>query len=216
MEFASDGGQMVQRLVARPGADLSAVRLRVEGANAAAVDGAALHLGTSADDVVLPLLEADSLPVADSQVRPRSAQAFDVAAPFIVTDTDPQSEIANPQSAFDNPADLLHGTFLGGSGSDSGYSLAVDGSRTVYVAGEATSADFPTTPGAFDRSYGDINAFVVKLNPSGSALVYATFLGGSSGDDASSASSIAVDESGAAYVTGWTYCFGFPTTPGAF
>jgi len=77
------------------------------------------------------------------------------------------------------------------------------------------SSDFPTTAGAFDTSFngGIYDAFVTKLNPSGSALVYSTFLGGSSSE---MAFNIALDASGEAYVTGYTYSSDFPTTAGAF
>ena len=82
-----------------------------------------------------------------------------------------------------NPAGsaLAYATFLGGSGDDYGYAIAVDGAGSAYVTGETRSSDFPTTPGAFDTSYngGYADAFVAKLNPAGSGLAYATFLGGS-------------------------------------
>ena len=82
-----------------------------------------------------------------------------------------------------NPAGsgLAYATFLGGSGGDYGYGIAVDGTGSAYVTGGTSSTDFPTTPGAFDTSYNGScgDAFVVKLNPAGSGLAYATFLGGS-------------------------------------
>ena len=109
---------------------------------------------------------------------------------------------------------LAYSTFLGGSGSDSAWGIAVDGAGAAYVTGNTNSADFPATPGSFDTSYnGDSDAFVVKLNAAGSDLAYSTFLGGSSGE---SGRSIAVDEGGAAYVTGSTRSSNFPTTPGAY
>jgi len=90
----------------------------------------------------------------------------------------------------------------------------VDGSGAAYVTGETDSSDFPTTPGAFDTSFNGIrDAFVTKLNATGSALEYSTFVGGSS---AERGSGIAVDGSGAAYVMGETLSSDFPTTPGAF
>jgi len=72
-------------------------------------------------------------------------------------------------------------TFLGGSGWDKAYSLAVDGNGAVYVTGYTRSSDFPTTPGSYDQTYngGDGDAFVTKLDSSGSRLVWSTFLGGS-------------------------------------
>ncbi len=109
---------------------------------------------------------------------------------------------------------LVYATYLGGTGDDSVCSaLAVDASGAAYVAGWTTSADFPTTAGAFSRSYhGGNDAFVAKLNPAGSALVYSTYLGGSGFDDAYA---FAVDASGALYLTGDTTSPDFPTTPGA-
>jgi Beta-propeller repeat len=84
----------------------------------------------------------------------------------------------------------------------------------AYLTGSTSSADFPTTPGAFDRTFnGFDDAFVTKLNRSGSALIYSTFLGGTSRD---LGGAIAVNEEGRAYVTGETQSANFPTTPGAF
>jgi len=98
---------------------------------------------------------------------------------------------------------LVYSTFLGGG---SGNGLAVDAAGSAYVTGSPGSADFPTTPGAFRRTPGGI--FVTKLTPSGSGLVYSTYLGGTGQD---SASGIAVDAAGSAYVTGTTNSQDFPT-----
>jgi len=109
---------------------------------------------------------------------------------------------------------LIYSTFIGGAGGDSGFSIAVDSSGNAYVSGNARSMDFPTTPGVFDVvGDGGGDAFVTKLNVSGSGLVYSTFLGGGS-DECSY--SITVDSSGNAYLTGQTWSTAFPTTPGAF
>ena len=109
---------------------------------------------------------------------------------------------------------LAYATFLGGSQSDYGGAIAVDGGGSTYVMGGTWSSNFPTTAGAFDTSLdGYRDAFVVKLNPSGTALAYATFLGGS---DSEISSAIAVDGAGSAHVTGLTESYDFPTTAGAF
>jgi len=114
-----------------------------------------------------------------------------------------------------NPAGsgLLYATFLGGSDGDRGSGIAVDGGGNAYVTGPTYSSDFPTTPGAFDTTYSGPDVFVAKLNPAGSGLVYATFLGGSSVDHGFG---IAVDGGGNAYVTGVTASSDFPAIPGVF
>ncbi|MEP7286067.1 MAG: SBBP repeat-containing protein [Chloroflexota bacterium] len=110
---------------------------------------------------------------------------------------------------------LTYSTFVGGSGLDEGYGIAVDSSGSAYVAGRTFSTNFPTTAGAFQRAFsgGGNDAIVIKLNAAGTALVYGTYLG-SSGDDWGLA--IAVDGNGSAYVTGIADTPDFPTTVGAF
>ncbi len=117
-----------------------------------------------------------------------------------------------------NPAGnaLVYSTFLGGSANEEASSIAIDGSGNAYVAGGSESVDFPTTPGAFQRTKAadeSRDAFVAKLNSEGSALVYSTYLGGNGGEGAID---IAIDGAGSAYVTGLTFSIDFPTTPGAF
>jgi hypothetical protein len=90
----------------------------------------------------------------------------------------------------------------------------LDGTGSAYVTGRTWSNDFPTTPSAFDTSHnGNDDVFLARLDPAGSGLVYATFLGGS-GDE--SAHGVAVDATGNAFVTGGTLSGDFPTTPNAF
>jgi hypothetical protein len=113
---------------------------------------------------------------------------------------------------------LDYGTYLGGSTYDSGRAIAVGGDGSAYVAG-ATQGSFPTTPGVFQPTYGDApgagasDAYVAKLSPDGSAVDYATYLGGNETD---SANGIAVDQDGNAYVTGDTASSTFPTSSGAY
>ena len=109
---------------------------------------------------------------------------------------------------------LIYSTYLGGGGFDLGGGIAVDSSGNAYVTGSTQSSDFPTTAGALQTilAGGDFDAFVSKLNSTGSALVYSTYLGGSSSDGGDG---IALDSSGNAYVTGSTQSSDFPTTAGA-
>ncbi|HEY6212241.1 MAG TPA: SBBP repeat-containing protein [Vicinamibacterales bacterium] len=110
---------------------------------------------------------------------------------------------------------LVYSTVLGTSDLDIGQGIAIDSAGHAYVTGFTYSADFPTTPGAFDPTYngGFQDAFVTKLDATGSTLVYSTFLGGNVWENANA---IAVDAAGNAYVTGETTSTNFPTTPGAF
>ncbi len=103
---------------------------------------------------------------------------------------------------------LVYSTFLGGDNHDRASDIAVDSSGNAYVTGTTLSADFPTVNAIQAEQAGDNDAFVAKLNAEGSALVYSTYLGGSTRD---SGQDIAVDSSGNAYVTGGTDSSDFPT-----
>jgi hypothetical protein len=141
--------------------------------------------------------------------------------------------VAKFNTSLSGAASLVYSTLLGGSKRDGmypgggpagaadpfnpGLGIAVDSTGAAYIAGEASSTDFPVTPGAFQTSFagggsgigstyaGD--AFITKLNPSGSALVYSTYLGGSGNDGATG---IGIDAYGNATVTGWTKSANFP------
>ena len=124
-------------------------------------------------------------------------------------------------------ASLVYSTYLGGSGhlglGDDGAGIVVDSSGNAYVAGTTFSSNFPTTSGAFQTSTNAAaisasNAFVTKLNSTGTALIYSTYLGGSGTDNVGGddVAGIALDSSGKVYVTGTTYSTDFPTTSGAF
>ncbi len=123
---------------------------------------------------------------------------------------------------------LAYSTFLGGSDLDQAFAIKVDSLGNVYVAGLTCPSNFPVSPSPqpiFERtqlpvaegsscpnSNDQMDAFVTKLNPTGTALVYSTYLGGSGIDFATS---LAIDTSGNAYVGGLTYSPNFPTTLGA-
>ena len=106
-------------------------------------------------------------------------------------------------------ASIVYFTYLGGTLADEGAGIAVDSSGNAYIVGSTVSRDFPTTMPVFQPTYGGGNAdaFVTKLDPAGSALLYSTYLGGSNTE---SGNGIAVDTSGSAYVTGQTCSLDFP------
>ena len=103
---------------------------------------------------------------------------------------------------------LVYSTYLGGSGNDEGLGIAIDSNNNIYITGNTLSTDFPIQSPVQLTNGGSPDAFVAKLNSSGSALVYSTYLGGSSDDYGQG---IAVDSSGNAYVTGRTNSSDFPT-----
>lgn len=107
---------------------------------------------------------------------------------------------------------LVYSTYLGGSGGDQGNGIAVDSAGNAYVTGSTGSTNFPTQNPLQPLNGGGGDAFVTKLNATGSALMYSTYLGGSGGDQGNS---IVLDSTGNAYVTG-AAAGGFPTTPGAY
>lgn len=133
---------------------------------------------------------------------------------FPVTEGAVQTTLAGNSDVFvaklsPDGSTLVYATYLGGTGSDTAAAIAVDSVDNVYLGG-TTAGNFPTTPGAY-RTQG-AGAFVAKLNPTGTALVYSTFLG----DTGSGITSgLAVDSAGNAYAAGATYSSNFPTTPGA-
>lgn len=110
---------------------------------------------------------------------------------------------------------LVYSTFLGGYDTDYGTRIALGKNGEVYVVGYSYSDDFPTTPGALSPTFngGCCDVFIAKLDPSGRTLLYSTFLGGNSFEDARG---LAVSPQGRAYITGETLSLDFPTTPGAY
>lgn len=118
---------------------------------------------------------------------------------------------------------LIYATYLGGTGNDGALGLAVDAAGNAFITGFTDSTNFPTTAGTlFTNMQSDFNvptksypvdAFVTELNPSGSQLVYSTYLGGNSMDYGRG---IALDAADNAYVAGYTYSTNFPVTANAF
>jgi uncharacterized protein (TIGR03437 family) len=144
--------------------------------------------------------------------------------------TDPQNEYFHYGDGFitklnSTATALLYSTYLGGIGDDIIWSVAVDGQGYAYVAGSTSSEDFPVTSQAVQSTYGGYIAlpflvvqligdgFVARINPTGTALAYSTYLGGANNDVAYA---VAVDSAGLMYVTGSTDSQNFPVTPDAF
>ncbi len=114
---------------------------------------------------------------------------------------------------FNNGGGLVYSTYYGGSGDDPAQGIAVDAAGNAYITGSTTSTNLATTAtGVQPGPGGSTDAYVAKLNPAGSALVWATYLGGK-GDDAGGA--ITVDSGGNVYVAGSTDSADFPVTKDA-
>lgn len=112
---------------------------------------------------------------------------------------------------------LIYSTLIGGSTGDQATAIALDSGNNAYITGYSFSTNFPTTPGAYQTTKkgptDSVNSFVTKLNTTGTALSYSTYIGGTIEDRAFG---IAVDGSGFAYITGYAFSTDFPTTPGAY
>ena len=102
----------------------------------------------------------------------------------------------------------LYTTFLGGGGADEARGIAVDVQGYIYLAGSTSSLNFPTRGAIQSATGGSGDAFVAKLGPPGTPLVYSTYLGGIAND---AASGIAIDSARNAYIIGTTFSTDFPT-----
>lgn len=214
LKLYGKGSNIEQEFVVHPGADTSQIQLAYQGIKGldVAKDGS-LVVHTAFGDL------RESSPRIYQQVGGKQVQLngrFELAGTtsytFYVTGR-------NFQYALVVDPTLLYSTYLGGSYHDQATGIAVDAAGDAYVTGQTFSSDFPTTPGAFQSSDPAIStgtgvAFVTKLNPLGSQLVYSTYLGNQYGIDVEGG--IALDSSGDAYITGGTGNPGFPTTQNAF
>ena len=108
-----------------------------------------------------------------------------------------------------DPLVLVYSTFLGGSGTDAGRSIAFDSSGSMYVAGYTDSVNFPTNNPFQGTKAGDTDIFIAKINASGTGLVFSTYLGGSR-EDSRCETPIAVDSVGSIYIAGYTDSVDFP------
>lgn len=213
LQITSRRGGWMPCLQVRPGADLSRVRLRIEGAQVDGVEDAAVRLSTPAGDYGLPLLGLTGIPQPVGRAR-LSGRPDEILDPFVAANNGlaepvPVSSHTSPYAAHD----LIFSTFLGGSGADGFPAMVLDAANAVYMTGMIESVDMPTTPGVYDPSYngGRSDAFVAKLSADGADLLYATYLGGVTHDGGVG---IAVDAAGAAYVAGYTRSADFPITAG--
>ncbi|MDE2359282.1 MAG: SBBP repeat-containing protein [Betaproteobacteria bacterium] len=209
--FYGNAQRLEYDLVIAPGADPSRVRLHVDGITGMELVGDGdLRLDTGHGAMTL------RRPLAYQE---RDGAREHVDSRYVIGAT---NIVEIRVGAYDRSRRLVidpvvsYATYLGGSLTERGTAVAVDANGNAYVTGFTTSPDFPLLS-AYDRSLGkrnDIDVFVAKLNPQGTGLVYATYLGGPTGIDRGIG--IAVDPSGSAYVAGTTSGGDFPITAGAY
>ncbi len=201
--YYGNQGKLEYDFVVAPGADPSPIRLQFEGTQRIEVEpGGDLILHTALGSIrqQKPVIYQD-LDAGRASVDGRYVCLSDTEVGFEVAAYDPKHTLVI------DPI-LEYSSYLGGGDSDEAFGIALDGARNAYVIGTSASANYPVTPGAHDTTlatFGDV--FVTKLNPTGTAILYSTFIGGS-GFDAGRA--IAVDTAGGAYVTGSTSSDNFP------
>ena len=200
--------------VVNPGADPNQIQMRIDGLDNAlelTADGGELILPTSLGEVKMAMPEAYQPDgrggltqtearfglTSGSKLGIRTPEGYDVGKELIV---DP----------------LVYSTYLGGRFTDFARALALDGAGGVLVTGYTQSDDFPTTEGAYDRSYDGTweyyETFITRLSDDGSRLLYSTYLGGGSFD---MPFALALDGEGRAVVAGLTASSDFPVTEGA-
>jgi hypothetical protein len=206
--YANSQGELETDYVVAPGADPGVIRLVASGASGVSLDGQGnLVLPTAGGGVALRAPEMYQVvngvrQAVSGQYLVQGGQvgfqvgAYDPSLPLVI-----------------DPA-LIYSTYFGGSMSTT-HGIAVDGSGNAYLTGVTEGTDFPTNNALQSTLQGPYSAFVSKLDPSGTSLVYSTYLGGTDTTVPNTISEtgegIAVDNSGNAYVTGWTNATDFPT-----
>ncbi len=197
--------QLEYDFVVHPGGDPGVIRLTFEGSDRISLD----------DDgnLALQMRGSKILLRAPITYQELNGTRQEIASGYVL---EGENQVSFKVADYDRTRPLVidpilsYSTYLGGSGTDESYAIAVDGDGNAYVTGRTQSLDFPTSGSIYGTSAGDFDVFVTKLNAAGSALVYSTYLGGSEVDRGYG---IAVDGSGSAYVTGvtWSDANDFPT-----
>ena len=225
--YYGNDGRLEYDFVVSPGADPSTIHLAFNGADPATADPTINDKG----DLVLRLGHDEvrfEKPVVYQQTDKHVVSRHYVDGRYRLTaDGKVTFQLGNYDKSKPLVIDpvLVYSTYLQGNLSDGAYRVFVDSSGSAYVSGGTESLNFPTTPGAFQTTFGGSgtgcseepvfqcgDAFVTKMNPAGSALIWSTYLGGSNPD---AGFAITADASGV-YVAGQTSSFDFPVTAGAF
>ncbi len=208
--YYGNRGELEHDFIVKPGANPHSITLGFDGADQLKLDAKGdLLVRTAGDEVSF------HAPVVYQQIH---GKKHPIEGRYIVKN---QKEVGFEVSSYNvheplviDPV-LIYATFIGGSGDDFGTGIAVDTAGNAYVVGQTVSANFPTSSTAFQKTLNSsiFNVFVTKVNTTGTALVYSTFIGGNGDDEGIG---IAVDSSGSAYITGQATSSNFPVTANAF
>jgi hypothetical protein len=203
--FYGDNGRMEFDFVVTPGSDPAQISMDYGRAPALRVDAAGtLRVAVNNSELVLhrPVIYQQTVHGERTEI----AGAFQLKTP---------GQVSFHLGPYDKTRELvidptvLYASYLGGSSNDQGNAIAVDSAGNAYIAGLTRSSDFPTVKPISSAGYGGgtSDAFITKVNPAGTSIVYSTYLGGSGSDQANA---VAVDSAGNAYLTGATQSSNFP------
>jgi hypothetical protein len=206
--YHSKGGQLEYDLVLSPGADPSLIRFQARGIDSMELDGSGdLTLRTHRETLEL------RKPAIYQKNADGSRRA--VSGDFVVRDNVVSfrvGEYKKNQQLIVDPV-LSYSTLIGANNSTTVSGVSADESGDMFITGTTFATNYPTVNPFQSKNNGTTNIFVTKLNPSGDVILYSTYIGGGAFD---TASGIAVDPSGSAYITGTAASGNFPTTSGAF
>lgn len=206
MVYRGNQGDLEYDFLVSPGSNPKAIQLHFEGADGLSLD--------EQGNLILRASGASFVQPAPVIYQERDGQRRKVPGGFVLRGAD---RVGFRVADYDSNATLVidpvlvFSTYLGGNNSDSGSGVAVDPAGNLYITGGTMSSNFPTANSLQGSLGGFSDIFIAKLDPSGSTLLYSTYLGGSSSYGGERALGIAVDGTGSAYVVGKTDSNDFPT-----
>ena len=206
--YYGNGRQLEYDFRLAPGANPRRIKLEFDGVEAVRLDaGGDLVLRAEGGGELRQRKPVSYQEVSGErrEVESRYALAGDNRVAFELGDYDPRHQLVI------DPV-ISYATYLGGTGHDEALAVARGADGSLYMTGETGSADFPAASSYQAALGGETDAFVLKLNPAGTAVVYATYVGGQLLDEGTG---VAVDADGNAYVAGYTQSANFPVTAGA-
>ena len=207
LAYSGATGQLKGTYTVAPGADPNLIRWQYSGATSVSVNSAGdLQVGVSGADGGIATV-SEQAPIAWQEID--GERSFVQARYHVAGDSTIGFSLGSYNSAYPLVIDpyLTYSTYLGGIGNDWGNGIAVDAEGNIYVTGWTASVDFPLANPYQPVIGGSFDVFISKFNPSGSALIYSTYLGGNGSDQALR---ITVDGKGNAYLTGRTGSTNFP------